>query len=163
MLVDPAWNRTDPAESPPVDVIVGGWELRADATTGPFRPNPRYRPSTPSVPTDPIEAVLRLIAEGQQLGTELVNAVRDSIVEIGCDVHNRPLPDTASGEVPCVIVATAELQKAHIDIDRWIPVHGNTLIDIIPTSADVLLNPAGVAPFRLRTATLRSATTDDHS
>ncbi|MCX4091752.1 type VII secretion system-associated protein [Nocardia sp. alder85J] len=163
MLVDPVWNRTDPAAAPSVDVIVGGWELHIDGTTGPFRPNPRYRPSAASVPTDPIDAVLRLIADGQRLGTELVDAIRDSIVEIGCDAHNQPLLGTAPDQTPCVVVATAELQKTHIDVERWIPVHGSTLIDIIPTSADVLLNPTGVAPFRLRTDTLRVAPADHGS
>ncbi|WP_328406937.1 type VII secretion system-associated protein [Nocardia sp. NBC_00403] len=163
VLVDPGWNQGDPTASPPVEVIVGGWELHDNGGTGPFRPNPRYRPSAPTVPTDPIDAVLRLIAEGQQPRTELVAAVRDAIVEIGCDVHGQPLLGTAPDSTPCVVVATAELQKAHLDVDQWIPVHGSALPDIIPSGADVLLNPAGAAPFRLRTEALRSATTRDHS
>ncbi|MFI1461938.1 type VII secretion system-associated protein [Nocardia carnea] len=163
VLIDPGWDQAGPGASPPADVIVGGWELHDDGSTGPFRPNPRYRPSAPTVPTDPIDALLRRIAAGGQLGTELVNTIRDSLVEIGCDVHNQPLLGTAPDKTPCVVVATAEPQKAHIDVDRWTPVHGSKLTDIIPPAADVLLNPSGAAPFRLRTDTLRSATTDEHS
>ncbi|MGA6205987.1 type VII secretion system-associated protein [Nocardia testacea] len=162
MLVDPGWDGAGQTASPPVDVIVGGWELRGDGSTGPFRPNPRYRPSASTVPTDPIDAVLRLLAAGQQRGPDLVDAIRDSIVEIGCDEHGRPLLGTAPDNTPCVVVATAELQKARVDVDRWIPVHGSALTDIIPVGADILLNPAGIAPFRLRTDTLRSAATHEH-
>ncbi|MEU7769139.1 type VII secretion system-associated protein [Nocardia sp. NPDC049190] len=163
VLVDPGWDQAGPTASPPADVIVGGWELRDDGSVGPFRPNPGYSPSAPTVPTDPIDAVLRLIAAGQNLGTELVEAICDSIVEIGCDKHNQPLLGTAPDRTPCVVVASAELQKAHVDVDRWIPVLGGKLPDIIPPDADIFLNPAGGAAFRLRTETLRSATTRDHS
>lgn len=161
VLADPGWEQAGSAASPPPHAIVGGWELREDGSTGPFRPNPRYRPGDPTVPTDPIDALLRLIAAGEQLGTELVNTIRDSIVEIGCDERNRPLLGTAPDNTPCVVIVTAELQKNHVDVDRWLPVDGGKLADIIPPGADLLLNPTGGAPFRLRADVLRSAGTDD--
>ncbi|MGW1737681.1 type VII secretion system-associated protein [Nocardia sp. NPDC001965] len=161
VLVDPGWDRTSSVASPPADAIVGGWELHADGTTGPFRPNPRYRPSALNVPTDPIDAVLRLIVTGQSLGAELVATLRDSIVEIGCDTRNRPLLGVAPDNTPCAVVTTAESQKAHVDVDRWIPVHGSKLIDVIPDGADILINPTSATPFRLRSDRLRSAETHD--
>jgi hypothetical protein len=152
VLVDPGWDGK--STSPPADAVIGGWELQPDGSTGPFRPNPRFRPSDPTMPTDPIDALLRRIAAGESLGTELVSTVRDSIVEIGCDEHNEPLLGTAPDNTPCVVVATAEAQKAHVDVDRWLPIHGNKLSHIIPSGTDVLLNPAGSAPFRLIADTL---------
>lgn len=56
-----------------------------------------------------------------------------------------------------------QLHKALVDVDRWIPVHGSVLTDIIPVGADILLDPTGAASFRLRTDTLRSAATHEPS
>ncbi|MCX4095531.1 type VII secretion system-associated protein [Nocardia sp. alder85J] len=155
VLVDPAWNTTA-VGSPPVEMIVGGWMLDEDGTTRPFQPNPGYRPSTETAPSDPVDAVLRRISAGEnRLGEELLTTLRDTVVEIGCDEHKRPLIGSAPDGVDCVVVATAELQKAGIDADRWVPVHGRLLPDIIPPGADILINPNGRAPFRLATDTLK--------
>ncbi|WP_169811218.1 type VII secretion system-associated protein [Nocardia amamiensis] len=149
VLVDPAWNVTA-AITPPTELIVGGWMLNDDGTTQPFRPNPRYRPSAETVPSDPIDAILRRIAAGERdLGEQLVARIHDAVVEIGCDGQRNPLVGTAPDGVDCIVVATAEIQKTGVDADRWVPVHGAELTDIIPTGTDIFLNPSGSAPFRL--------------
>ncbi|WP_062999930.1 hypothetical protein [Nocardia jinanensis] len=71
-------------------------------------------------------SVLRRVAAGDQLlGDELVSRIRDSVVEIGCDDHNRPLIGTAPDGVRCVVVATAELQKADVDVPRYPQIHAH--------------------------------------
>lgn len=115
------------------------------------------------MPSDPIDAVLRLAAVGARLGDELVRTIRDSIVEIGCDENDRPLLGAAPDGTPCVVVVTAELQKAHIDVDRWWPVHGGELAGLLPPGADVLLNPSGSAPLRLGANALRGGAPGDRS
>ncbi|WP_063038906.1 type VII secretion system-associated protein [Nocardia grenadensis] len=149
VLIDPGWGGQDSAGAPPVEAVVGGWELRADGSAGPFRPNPRYCPSGPEVPTDPLDAVLRRVAVGGRLGADLIRMLRDSVVEIGCDRSGRPLLGAAPDGIPCVVVVTAELQKNDVDVDLWFPVHGQALADVVPSGAEVLMNPTGAAPIRL--------------
>lgn len=153
VLIDPGWDQCDLDRSPPEHLVVGGWDI-VDGVAGPFRPNRGYRPSASNVPTDPIDAILRTIVTGGQLGAELVAAIRNSIVEIGCDEENRPILGAAVDGISCVVVVTAEVQKALIDVDRWIPVRGHILPEIVPPDTDVLLNPEGAAPFRLCTEIL---------
>ncbi|MET8800069.1 type VII secretion system-associated protein [Nocardia sp. NPDC004568] len=124
---------------------------------GPFRPNPRYRPSGPEVPTDPLDAVLRRVAAGEPLGADLIRMLRDSVVEIGCDGSGRPMLGAAPDGTPCVVVVTAELQKTDVEVDLWSPVHGQALADAVPSGAEVLLNPTGSAPVRLPVESLWTA------
>lgn len=149
VLIDPVWSGSDTDGSPPVEAVVGGWELGADGSAGPFRPNPRYRPSGPEVPTDPVDAVMRRVAVGERLGADLVRMLRDSVVELGCDVSDRPLLGTTPDGTPCVVVVTAELQKKDVEVDRWLPIHGRFLADAVPSGAEVLINPTGSAPVRI--------------
>ncbi|NUP29487.1 MAG: type VII secretion system-associated protein [Nocardia sp.] len=147
-MLDPAWGISQ--DPPPPEIIVGGWMAEADGSAGPFQPNPRYRPSSDEMPTDPIDAVLRRIAGGEdQLGEKLLATVRDCVVAIGCDEDGRPLVGTSPDGVACIVIATAELQKSDIDVDRWVSVRGAELAGIAPTGVDILINPAGAAPFRL--------------
>jgi hypothetical protein len=150
MMVDPAWD-VSTQSAVPTEMMVGGWARRDDGTTGPFRPNPGYRPSAETVPTDPIDALLRQITADTsgQLGDELLAMVRDSIIAIGCDELDQPLIGTGPDGKRCVVAATAEVQKTGIDVDRWRSVHGAKLSSIVPTGTGILLNPAGSAPFRL--------------
>lgn len=149
VLIDPGWDAPGTVGRPPVEALVGGWELRANGTVGPFRPNPHYCPSGPEVPTDPVDAVLRRAAVGERLGAEFVRRLADSVVEIGCDEFDRPLVDAAPDGTPCVVVATAERQKDDVDVDRWLPVEGHMLAQAVPSAADVLINPTGCAPLRI--------------
>ncbi len=155
VLVDPIWEPSTGRSAPPAGVIVGGWMLNDDGTTGPFRPNPGYLPSDDTVPTDPTDAVLRLIAEGEPLGDELLIRICDSVVEIGCDEDNQPLIGAAPDGTSCVVVATAEVQKTGLEVDRWQQIPGETLPDVVPPDTDILLNPNGRAPFRCIADALR--------
>lgn len=150
VLVDPAWE-TGAQSALPSDMMVGGWRQEDDGTIGPFEPNPKYRPNAETVPTDPIDAVLRRIAVsgGGRLGDELVAMVHDSVVAIGCDEHGRPLIGSGPDGIGCVVVATAEVQKTGVDVDRWCSAPGAKLADVVPAGVEIFLNPAGAAPFRL--------------
>ncbi|MFB8281111.1 type VII secretion system-associated protein [Nocardia colli] len=155
MLLDPSWLPTR-YESPPVEAMVGGWQVNADGGIGPFQPNPDYLPSAATVPTDPTDALLRMAAQGKDIGDELVPRLLASVVEIGCDEHDQPVIRTAPDGVPCVVVATAALQRAGVAADRWWPILGSRLLDVVPPDADILLNPGGLAAFRLIAGALRA-------
>ncbi|MGI5221500.1 type VII secretion system-associated protein [Nocardia sp. CA-290969] len=155
LLLDPAY-RPEPADSAlPVAGIVGGWMVTAEGVVGPFEPNPEYIPADESSPTDPVDSILRRIASGEQLAEDLIESLRNAVVEIGCDEEGRPLIGTAPDGAYCVVIATAGAQKRAVEVDRWWPVLGDELADIVPPDTDLLLNPGGVAPFRLTAGALR--------
>ncbi|GAB2713656.1 type VII secretion system-associated protein [Nocardia thraciensis] len=157
VLLDPSWVAATPRARPAPDLIVGGWLLDDSGSPGLFQPNPTYRPRAASTPTDPTDAVLRLIATGDSLAEELIACVRDSLLQIGCDSAGVPVIGEAPDGVACVPVVTAELHKARVEVDRWRTVPGSELPAVVPVGADVLLNPGAPAQFRLVTDVLREA------
>ncbi|MGW1742923.1 type VII secretion system-associated protein [Nocardia sp. NPDC001965] len=158
VLVDPRWQETAREVMPSPGMILGGWVIGKDGVAGPFEPNPNYFPIDETVPTDPIDAVLRRSAEGDNVGgEEIIAALHSALVEIGCDNQNELLVRPAPDGVPCVAVATAALHKHRVKADRWWPVQGTVLADIVPADTDILLNPGSPAQFRLLARSLRSA------
>ncbi|MFI9413983.1 hypothetical protein [Nocardia gamkensis] len=80
------------------------------------------------MPTDPIDAVLRRSADSDNIGgDEIIAALRDAVVEIGCDNQNELVVGPAPDGVLCVAVVTAAVHKHHAEADRWWPVLGTTL------------------------------------
>jgi hypothetical protein len=156
VLLDPNWHQATPDQPAPPEAIVGGWMLDEDGKAGPFQPNPDYLPGDDATPTDPTDAVLRLIIRGENVGDQLVPTVRDSVLEIAVDEADQPLVSVAPDGVPSVLVATASVHKERVAVERWWPVEGTTLGEIVPEGADVLLNPGGPASFRLSTEALRA-------
>ncbi|BDT92273.1 hypothetical protein IFM12275_22490 [Nocardia sputorum] len=164
VLTSPAWEPNESEQSPPPRTIVGRWKIGADGQVGPFEPNPAYLPPDEQSPTDPLDALLHLIHAGDaDAGAELVPTLRQSVVEIGCDEHGRPVIDKAPDDVPCVLVVTAHAQKFGPPVQRWLRLVGDELPAVIPPGVDILLNANGRAAFRLRAEALHrdgSATRD---
>jgi hypothetical protein len=148
VLFDPAWQRTDDGQPPP-EVVVGGWRLDAEGKPGPFEPNPGFVPGSPDSPSDPVDAVLRRVGRGEDVGDQLVPAVRDSMVEIAVDSEGRPVVAPAPDGVPCVGVATAPSHKARVAAENWRSLVGKDLPAVVPPGVGILLNPDGPASFRL--------------
>lgn len=156
VLVVPSRQESAPEVMSPPEVILGGWMLDEDGNPGPFEPNPNYIPVDDSLPTDPVDAVLRRIVAGDAVaGDDIIAALRDAVVEIGCDEQDEPLVGPAPDGVPCVAVATAAIHKHRVEADRWWPVLGATLPEIVPPDVDIWLNPGDPAQFRLLTQSLR--------
>src|SRR5262245_21921638 len=87
LLPDPSWQS---GEAPPKGLTVGTWQLDQTGRPGPFEPNPDYVPFDDETPTDPADAVLRLIMRGQDVGDRLIPSVRDAVVEIAMDDQDQP-------------------------------------------------------------------------
>ena len=154
VLLDPTWE-PEAADAPP-DVMVGGWKIEADDRLGPFQPNPRYVPSGPDVPTDPIDSLLRAFAAGRSVDEQFIAMFGNTVVYLGCDDQNCPVTVKSPDGADCVMVVTAEVHKRRRHADRWWPVVGSALPEIVPTGTDILVNPSGPAQFRLRTAALHT-------
>lgn len=155
VLLDPGWTAGTPDSVPPPEVIVGGWMLDADGAVGPFEPNPNYVPRNQSTPTDPLDALLRLAARGEDVGDQIVPTIRDTVVQIGCDENDDPVIVLSPDGVPCVQIVTAEVHRSRLTTDRSWPVVGSKLSEIVPEGTDILINPGGRAQFRLVGAALR--------
>ncbi|MGW5751314.1 type VII secretion system-associated protein [Nocardia rhamnosiphila] len=157
VLFDPNWSGNPTDKTPPVEVMVGGWRLEEDGELGPFRPNPGYRPQTPNTPSDPIDALLRLIAAGEDRGDRIIPTLKRTVVEIACDDQNQPRVALSPDDIPCVVVVTAEIHKHHLPVSRWLPVLGSRLSEIVPAGTDVWFNPSSDHRFRLDTDVIRAA------
>lgn len=151
VLLDPTWRADNPHSEPPAEVIVGGWQLGMDGSLGPFRSNPRYAPADDSIPTDPIDALLRLITTGEDCAEQIIETLRNTVVQIGCDHQDQLCVGAAPDNVPCVLVVTAEVHKRHVDLPRWRPILGAQLPRVVPAGIDVLFNAGGNHQFRLVT------------
>ncbi|MBF6228748.1 type VII secretion system-associated protein [Nocardia abscessus] len=157
VLFDPHWSGDPTQRTPPVEVMVGGWRLEQDGELGPFRPNPSYLPQTPHTPSDPIDALLRLIAAGESRSDEIIPTLTRTVVAIACDDQNQPRIAFSPDERPCVVVVTAEIHKQYLPVPRWIPVLGSLLPEVVPSHTDVLFNPSSDHSFRLANNAIRPA------
>lgn len=155
LLVDPNWHADTGEDTPPPEVMVGGWLLDNAGGTGPFRPNPHYVPLTDSTPSDPVDAILALITQGENRAGEIVPALQNQVVQIACDENDQPVIGSAPDGVPCALVITAEIHKQRLSVPRWLPVVGRNLPEIVPPEADILVNPDGDRQFRLTHKALR--------
>ena len=158
VLLDPAWQPRSDGEQPPPHAIAGGWPLAPDGSRGRFEPNPDFVPAARTTPTDPVDAVLRLIAEGRTQVDELIPTVRDAVLEIALSEDGFPLVGPAPDDAPCVAVVTAPSHRKDMAaVERWGSVTAEDLLDLLPPRTDILLNPDGPAPMRLLASALRDS------
>jgi hypothetical protein len=151
VLPDPTWQS---GEVPPNGLTVGTWQVDETGRSGPFEPNPDYLPFDDETPTDPTDSVLRLIMRGEDVGDRLIPSVRDAVVEIAMDDQDQPLVTPAPDGMLCVLVVTSPAQRVDSQLTNWWPIVGARLPEVVPEEVDILLNPDGLAPFRLSTTAL---------
>jgi hypothetical protein len=158
MLVDPRWTPSFEDESPPAEMMVGGWLLDEEGNPGRFQPNPTYVPAGEDSPTDPADAVMRLILTGEATIDDLVPAIQDAIMELAVTEDGQPLVGAAPDGVSCVAVVTADVHRTRVGADNWADVTVEELLDVLPPDTAILFNPGAPASTRLTPDTLRSGT-----
>jgi hypothetical protein len=161
ILVDPAFEPSAEMPDPPPESIVGGWEVAHEGARGRFRPNPVHVPSSPDVPSDPVDAVLRLLASGESDGEDLLAALGEVDLGIAVDGEGQVVVVPAPDGVPCVLATTAPRHRAaaaHPPVANWHEVPLAEVAAALPDEGvDVLLNPRGPAPMRITAAAVREA------
>jgi hypothetical protein len=164
VLVDPGFEPSAAVPEPPLESIVGGWEVAPDGSTGRFRPNPGHIPSGPEVPSDPVDAVLRLLARSEADGEELLAALGEVDLEVAFGADAAVLVAPAPDGVPCVLATTAPRHRAAVadagdpPAAGWREVTVAELAAALPEQGvDVLLNAHGPAPMRVTAAAMREA------
>jgi hypothetical protein len=162
-MIDPAWQPqpqpdSEEAPPPPLEVVVGVWLAGADGTTGPFRPNPYYVPSSPFSPTDPMDAVLRLISRDEADWDTVFSILRDSEFGVALDVEGDPVLAASPDDVQCLLATTAPAHRAAVQADTWRDVSASQLLALLrENEVDLLINPGAVTSTRLLAATVADA------
>jgi hypothetical protein len=156
-LVDPAWQPAADGVSPPVEVVVGGW-LVVGEEIGRFEPNPGYEPATPDSPTDPVDAVLRLAADGE-VDTDLLFAViREQEFGVALDECRRPVVAPAPDDVPSLLVTTAPAHRGRVRAEAWLVVDAGELAALLAEhGVDALVNPGACTSTRLLASAIADA------
>jgi hypothetical protein len=154
IMVDPNWQATEDEETPPIHAVLGGWQLDAQGNADRFEGNPAYEPTDPGSPTDPVDAVVRLVLRREAGADRLLTVLDDVKLAIAVldDKRTVAIADSPD-DVPCVLVATAPAQRSHVEAPGWIEqITVRDLAGFLPDDGvDVLLN-AG-APYSMRVAT----------
>jgi hypothetical protein len=156
-LVDPAWQAAEDGQNPPAESVVGGW-LVTDGVVGRFEPNPDYEPLTPESPTDPVDAALRMAADGEVDSDALFAVIRESEFGVALDEHQRPLIAPAPDDVLSLLVTTAPAHRGRVRAEAWQVVNAAELAGMLAEhEVDALVNPGATTSTRLLAATIADA------
>ncbi|UOZ06913.1 type VII secretion system-associated protein [Amycolatopsis sp. WQ 127309] len=149
LLLDPSWEPSAEDEEPPLEAVVGLWPVEDDGQVGKFRGNPDYVPSDENSPSDPLDAVLRLMVRGEA-GTEQLQAMLSgTLLDVAMNGDGRPLVTKSPDNLLCAVVTTGEPHRARLMSPEWHRTDLAGLVELIGTDLDVLFNPGGPASVRL--------------
>jgi hypothetical protein len=150
-LIDPEWRpASGPAETPPAAAVVGGWLVAEDGDVGAFNANPDYEPATANSPTDPLDAALRMSADGQVDTDALFAVLRASVVGVALDDDEQPIIAPAPDDVPSLLVTTAATHRKRVDAAGWLDASLEDLARLLAEhQVDVLVNPGAPTSTRL--------------
>ncbi|GAB3733865.1 hypothetical protein GCM10027598_58860 [Amycolatopsis oliviviridis] len=160
LLVDPAFEAAEEhAEGPPVDAVMGGWQVGDAGERGRFQPNPYYRPRSAESPFDPVDAVLRALSTGKAVSDQLIPVLRDGVLGIAVDGAGTAVLRSAPDGVPCVQVTSSFVARARSGHDgAWKDTTVDELAATLPArDVDVLLNPGTTAAMRVVADVIRTA------
>ncbi|MDQ7810879.1 type VII secretion system-associated protein [Amycolatopsis sp. A133] len=157
LLMDPAWSPAAENDAPPVEAVVGLWPVAEDGGLGKFRANPEYVPADEHSPSDPLDAVLRLVLQGRAEAGHIQLVVRETLVDVAMNGDGRPLVTRSPDDVPCVVVATGEPHRRRVAAPDWRRVDLAELTALLADGVDVLFNPGGPAAVRLTGDFLRES------
>ncbi|WP_315860885.1 type VII secretion system-associated protein [Amycolatopsis sp. EV170708-02-1] len=158
LLMDPAWRPAAENEPPPIEAVVGLWPLEDGVSVGKFRPNPEYVPADEDSPSDPLDAVLRLVLRGRAKIEHIRLMLRDTLFDIAMNGDGRPLVTKSPDDIACVVVATGEQHRARVRAPDWRRIDLDELVELLADEIDVLFNPAGPASVRLTGDFIRETT-----
>jgi hypothetical protein len=154
-VVDPLWTEGSP---PPMEAVVGGWYVDAGGMTRRFHPNPEYVPIAPGSPTDPVDATMRLVRQGEVTAEEFLSTLGEVSLGMALDSDGEPfLAESPDGE-PCLLVTTAPAHRTGLDVSGWLELSIGELAEVLPDEGiDVLLNPGAPVSMRLLASTVKEA------
>ncbi|MEV5540964.1 type VII secretion system-associated protein [Saccharopolyspora shandongensis] len=156
LVTDPAWQAADEQDQPPVTAVVGGWYLDDDGVVGRFQPNPDYEPSSPGLPTDPVDAAMQRVADGGSGDDEVLERLRQVRLGIAISDEGKTIVAPAPDDVPAVLVTTAAAHRERVRVDRWLELTiGELAAGTTKAGVDVLLNPGAAVSMRIQADALK--------
>lgn len=161
VLMDPAWTPTEPGQTPPREVVVGGWYVDENGDIGRFEPNRDYRPTQPGSPTDPVDAAMQVVVRGEADGSGLLAVMRDTVFGVAVDDTGFAVVAPAPDDLPSVLVTTAPAHRERVDVFGWLEVTFDELAEALPDEGiDVLLNPGAPTSMRIDASAVKAAATE---
>jgi hypothetical protein len=159
LLLDPEFEMTEEQQGLPPHVVLGAWVVNEEGDPSRFHPNPDYRPSTPGSPLDPVDAVLRALADGQDVADQFSVVLHDAVLGIATDEDGTAVIKPAPDGVPSVLVTTSYGHRERVGDDvHWLDVTVEDLAEALPQEGvDVLLNPGSPASMRVLADAIRAA------
>lgn len=163
MLLDPAFVASEETHDFPAHVVLGAWLIDETGRPSRFHPNPQYRPGTPESPLDPVDAVLRALADGKDVADQLTAVLRDTVLAIATTEDGTAVVRPAPDGVPSVQVTTSHGHRAVVDGGvRWLDVTVEELAEALPSrGVDVLLNPGSPASMRVLAEAIHAMAGED--
>ena len=149
MLTDPHWRPTMVNEAPPFESVLGMWPVGEGGAIGPFRANTGYVPSDPNSPTDPLDALFRVVATGKGDLDRLRSTLRDTLVDVAIGEDRQPIRRRSPDEVECLVVVTSAPHAARVDAADWLRIDAAGLVALLRAGVDALFNPDSPASVRL--------------
>jgi hypothetical protein len=161
LVIDPVWQAADEQGQPPVTAVVGGWYLDDGDAADWFQPNPDYEPSSPGLPTDPVDAALQRVVNGEAEGDDVLERLGQVRLGIAISDQGKTIVAPAPDDVPSVLVTTAPAHRERVRVDRWLELAVEELADGLPEQGvDVLVNPGVRASMRIRADELKRFVAD---
>lgn len=161
LLMDPHWTPEEADEAPPIEAVAGAWPVEEDDEVGLFQPNPDYQPVDETLPTDPVDALLRELAEGSGEPEHVRALLRQSLVFQAMNGDGRPLVMSAPDDAPCVVLATSAPHAERVPAPAWRRVDYAGFVEELEDGIDVLVNPDGPAAVRLTGTFIREGAEAD--
>ena len=163
LLMDPAWQPVKENDAPPLEAVVGLWPVEEEGHIGKFRANPDYRPSDERSPSDPLDAVLRLVLRGKGKVEQIQVMLRDTLLDVAMNGDGRPLMMKSPDDISCVIVASGEPHRVRVPAPDWRRTDLEGVVELLADGVDVLFNPGGPASVRLTGDFIRETTLLDEA
>ncbi|GAA1027212.1 MULTISPECIES: type VII secretion system-associated protein [Amycolatopsis] len=149
LLMDPAWRPQSENEPPPIEAVVGLWPVEEGGKLGKFRANPQYEPSDENSPSDPLDAVLRLVMKGDATAEHIQLILRETLFDIAMNGDGRPLITQSPDDKLCTVIVTSEVHRLRINAPDWARVDLDELVELLEDEIDVFINPGGPSAVRL--------------
>jgi hypothetical protein len=116
------------------------------------------------VPSDPVDAVLRLLARDEADAEDLLAVLGEVDLDVALDPDAVVLVVPAPDGTPCILATTAPRHRGVVvdavgaSVASWRGVGLAEVAQALPAQGvDVLLNPHGPAPARVAAAAVREA------
>ncbi|WP_091510899.1 MULTISPECIES: type VII secretion system-associated protein [Amycolatopsis] len=114
-----------------------------------------------AVPTDPVDAVLRLLADGRAEPRDLLEVLPGVVFGIAVDASGTAIVEPSPDGLPTVLVTTAPGHRERVDVPGWLDARLADLAAALPSDGvDVLLNPGGSTSRRVSAQSVRQAWLD---